>query len=58
MKKPEKEEFEFDLTWRDFPNFRRTPRIDNMEEVIGTLMEESKIQKARIERLELEREIA
>lgn len=58
MKRPEKEEFEFDLTWRDFPNFRRTPRIDNMEELIEALVEESQSQKARIERLELEREVA
>lgn len=56
MKIEEKEEF--DLTWRDIPNFRRTPRIEKLEEVIGTLLEESKIQKARIERLELELDVA
>ncbi len=55
--KSEEPEKEFDLTWRDFPNFRRTPRIDKIEEVIGHFLEESKIQKARIERLELEREV-
>jgi len=47
----------FDLTARDIPNFRRTPRIEKIEEVIAALMAESKIQKARIGRLELEREI-
>ena len=48
---------EFDLTARDIPNFNRTPRIDKIEEVIGALMEESKIQQARIDRLELERDV-
>ncbi len=53
-----REEKEFDLTWRDFPNFRRTPRIEKLEEVVGHLIEENKIQKAQIERLELERGVA
>ena len=49
---------EFNLTARDVPNFNRTPRIEKLEEVVGTLMEENKILKARIERLELERDVA
>jgi len=54
----EKQEVEeFNLTARDIPNFNRTPRIDKLEEVIGALMEESKIQKARIDRLEMERDV-
>ena len=65
-----KSEEKFDLTTRDIPNFNRTPPIEKLEEVVGTLMEEVTLLKsranhregfcdalkARIERLELERE--
>ena len=66
-----REEKEFDLTARDIPNFNKTPRIEKLEEVVGTLMEEVTLLKgqadrregfcdalkARIDRLEKEREI-
>ncbi len=55
MKKPEKEEFEFDLTWEDIPNFRRTRRT--IEEVIAALVEERNILRARIE-IELDHDVA
>jgi len=61
----EQEVEEFNLTARDIPNFNRTPRIDKIEEVIGRVMEENillkgenKLLNARIERLEMELDVA
>ena len=51
---PEKE---FDLTWRDFPNFRRTPGIGTLEE-LRDLIEENKLKKAWIDRLKMEHDVA
>ena len=42
----------FDLTARDIPNFNRTPRIEKLEEVVGTLMEEVTLLKGQADRPE------
>ena len=42
-----KEVESFNLTARDIPNFRRTPRIEKLEELVGTLIEEVTLLKGR-----------
>ena len=69
--KKEMTEKEESITSEDIPNFRRTPRIEKLEELVGSLMEEIILLKGRadyregvtdalrtrIERLELERDV-
>ena len=45
------QEKEFDLT-ADIPNFKKTPRIEKLEELVGTLMEEVTLLKGRADHRE------
>ena len=49
-KEPEIEEF--DLRARDIPNFNPPPRLEKLEETVGTLMEEMILVKGRLEYFE------